>query len=244
MAASSARVAIPRDGDGASATEGDATCSSASSVIAIRFPHPFFRSSPPPGLGAHSVLLGSSPSSIRQKKARRPLVPRSPDMHLGAGQRPTRTRSPEGGDEGDSSPPPLPTSFPRHRRLAALTRSFGARTSPVPDPIRHLCPMCERDRTCSVNRPVPLPPGLNGPSPSPESGRQPRAALQAARTDHSPSRLGRHPLTKPVSLGPLSHVGLIGTFHNSTSFLALNRGLERPVRQGGPSGRLGQSHTS
>src|ERR1035437_4441651 len=185
MAASSARVAILRDGDGASATEGDATCSSASRVIPIRFPHPFFRSSPPPGFPSHSVLLGSSPSSIRQKKARWPLVPRSPDMRLGAGQRPTRTRSPEGGDEGDSSPPPLPASFPRHRPLVALTRSFAVQTSHVPDPIHHLCLRCEKDQRCSATGPVPLPRRLKGQPTSPVSGRQPRAALQAARTDHS-----------------------------------------------------------
>ena len=242
--ANSARVAIPRDGDGASTTAGVSTCSSASCVIAITFPHLFFRSAPPPGFRLHSVLLGSSPSSIRQKKARWLLVPRSPDMHLGGEPRPTRTRSPEGDDEGDFSPPPLPSSFPGHRRFAALTRSFAVRTSHVPDLIRHLCPRCERDQRCYATGPVPLPRRLNGQPTSPVSGRQPRAALQAARTDHSPARLGRHPLTKPVSLGPLSHVGLIGTFHNSTSFLALNRGLERPVRQGGPSRRLGQSPTS
>src|SRR5665647_1054728 len=244
MMANSVRVAIPRDGDGASTTAGVSTCSSASSVIAITFPHLFFRSAPPPGFRLHSVLLGSSPSSIRQKKARWLLVPRSPDMHLGVEPRPTRTRSPEGDDEGDFSPPPLPASFPGHRQFAALTRSFAVQTSHVPDLIRHLCPRCERDQRCYATGPVPLPRRLNGQPTSPVSGRQPRAALQAARTDHSPARLGRHPLTKPVSLGPLSHVGLIGTFHNSTSFLALNRGLERPVRQGGPSGRLGQSHTS
>ena len=155
-------------------------------------------------------------------------------MHLGVELRPTRTRSPEDDDEGDFSPPPLPASFPRHRPLVALTRSFAVRTSHVPDLIRHLCLRCEKDQRCYATGPVPLPRRLKGQPTSPVSGRQPRAALQAARTDHSPARLGRHPLTEPVSLGPLSHVGLIGPFHNSTSFLALNGGLERPVRQGGP----------
>src|ERR1039458_2675147 len=138
MMASSARVAIPRDGDEASTTAGVSTCSSASSVIAITFPRLFFRSGPLPGFSLHSVLPGSSPSSIRQKKARWPLVPRSPDMHLGVELRPGRTRLPEGDDEGDFSPPPLPTSFPRHRPLVALTRSFAVRTSHVPDLIHQI----------------------------------------------------------------------------------------------------------
>jgi hypothetical protein len=95
-------------------------------------------------------------------------------------------------------------------------------------------PRCGTNRRCAATVFGPLLRRLMGQPTSPVSGREPLPALQATRLDHSPPRLGRHPLPKAMSFGALSHVRLIGPFHNSTSFLALNRGLERPVAPGGP----------
>ena len=82
------------------------------------------------------------------------------------------------------------------------------------------------------------------PFPAPvRSHRQALASLRPARPDDRPSGLGRHPLAETVCLGALAHVGLVGPFHPSTSFLALNRGHRCPERQGARHSGLGIRRT-
>jgi hypothetical protein len=64
------------------------------------------------------------------------------------------------------------------------------------------------------------------------SHRKTLATLGPARPDNGASGLARHALAEPVGLGPLAHVGLIGTFHPSTSFLALSRDRGRHTGRG------------